>query len=72
MISRCSVFAGARSSTRSPRLAFISALARGERQLMVAAVEVDLVGVPEIAEPFALQDSSQNIVLRLLEEAGTG
>jgi len=39
---------------------------------MVAAVEVNLVGVPEIAEPFALQDSSQNIVLRLLEEAGTG
>jgi hypothetical protein len=34
MISRCSVFAGARSSTRSPGLAFISALARGERQLM--------------------------------------
>ena len=70
MISRCSVFAGARSSTRSPRLAFISALARDERQLMVAAV--DLVGVPEIAEHFALQDSSQNIVLWLLEEAGTG
>jgi hypothetical protein len=31
-----------------------------------------LVSVPEIAEHFALQDSSQNIVLRLLEEAGTG
>ena len=30
------------------------------------------VSVPEIAEHFALQDSSQNIVLRLLEEAGTG
>ena len=34
MISRCSVFAGARRSTRSPGLAFIRALARGERQLM--------------------------------------
>jgi hypothetical protein len=30
------------------------------------------VSVPEIAEHFALQDSSQNIVLGLLEEAGTG
>jgi len=37
---------------------------------MVAAVEVDLVGVPESPEPFALQDSSQNIVLRLLRRPG--